>query len=119
MGGRVWPKVMPETARSQNVAAGTKMAARESSRPAKTFPDCSGPTRAQPRPLSLRQAEVVKLVASGLSDKEIANKLGLKETTIGSYLKTVFRRFGVHTRTALAVRMLKGGNSEITTAPGH
>jgi len=52
--------------------------------------------------LSPRQTEVAQLVARGLSDKEIGNALNLSEETVSWHLRGVFRRFGVHSRSAAA-----------------
>ena len=54
-----------------------------------------------------RQAQVVSLLAEGLTDKEIAHALGLSEQTVGSYLKTIYRRNKVHSRAALVARWLR------------
>lgn len=45
-------------------------------------------------------------MAQGLSDCEIAAKLSLSEHTVGYYLKIIFRRNGLHSRTTLAARLL-------------
>src|SRR5437667_4615003 len=50
-----------------------------------------------PPSLPARQAEVADLVAHGLCDCEIAAELGVTENTVGSYLKLIFKRYGVHT----------------------
>ena len=51
--------------------------------------------------LSRRQAEIVSLVAQGLSSKEIAARLDLSETTIRNHLSILFRKFDVSSRMAL------------------
>jgi ATP/maltotriose-dependent transcriptional regulator MalT len=45
-----------------------------------------------PRVLSPRQREVLELLAAGLSGKEIATRLGLTESTIKSYRKSLYAR---------------------------
>jgi len=57
--------------------------------------------------LSPRQAEIAELVAQGLSDKEIGNKLRMTEGTVGWHLKRIFRKWQVHSRAGLAVRFLQ------------
>jgi DNA-binding NarL/FixJ family response regulator len=52
--------------------------------------------------LSRRQMEVAELVAQGLSSKEVASRLGLSEVTIRNHLSTLFRKFNVSSRIALA-----------------
>jgi DNA-binding CsgD family transcriptional regulator len=48
--------------------------------------------------LTPRQAEVVALVAEGLSDGQIARRLGLSESTVGKHLEHVYARTGAHSR---------------------
>ena len=64
-----------------------------------------------------RQQAVVELVCRGLTDKEIATELELSEETIGWYLKRIFPKFGVHSRTALMVRCLQQDNAAVPNAP--
>jgi DNA-binding NarL/FixJ family response regulator len=56
--------------------------------------------------LSSQQSAVVELLCQGLTDKEIANRLGLTENTVGSYLKTLFQRYKVHSRAALVALLI-------------
>jgi DNA-binding CsgD family transcriptional regulator len=57
--------------------------------------------------LSPRQAEIVQLVALGLSDKEIGRKLHLTEGSVGWHLKKIFLKWRVHSRVALAATFLQ------------
>src|SRR5258708_1864893 len=45
------------------------------------------PANAKGVGLSAREAEVIKLVAEGWRDKEIAHRLGISEETVGTYTK--------------------------------
>jgi DNA-binding NarL/FixJ family response regulator len=45
-----------------------------------------------PGVLSPRQREVLELLAAGLSGKEIATRLGLSESTVKSYRKSLYAR---------------------------
>jgi len=56
--------------------------------------------RHQPRLLTKREQEVLELVADGLTNIEIADKLVLSGTTIRTHLENIFEKLGVHTRTA-------------------
>jgi two-component system, NarL family, response regulator len=49
--------------------------------------------------LSVREAEVLTLVASGKSNKVIAGNLGLSEETIKGYLKSILVKLGASDRT--------------------
>jgi DNA-binding NarL/FixJ family response regulator len=59
------------------------------------------------RPLSKREEEIARLVAEGLSNRQISQRLNLSEHTIKNYLFRVFEKLGVSTRVELALRALK------------
>ena len=48
--------------------------------------------------LSRRQEQVVRLIADGLTDKEIAVRLGLRERTVRTHLERLYARHGLHNR---------------------
>lgn len=48
--------------------------------------------------LTPRQSQVLRLVAGGLSDGQIARRLGISESTVGKHLERVYEQAGVHTR---------------------
>src|SRR5579872_192406 len=48
--------------------------------------------------LSKREQDVVRCVAEGLSNREIANRLGLTEHTVKNYLFRIFDKLGVSSR---------------------
>jgi DNA-binding NarL/FixJ family response regulator len=52
--------------------------------------------------LSPRQREVLELVVSGKSNKEIARALKLGEGTVKVHMSALFRALDVHTRSAAA-----------------
>jgi predicted ATPase/DNA-binding CsgD family transcriptional regulator/DNA-binding XRE family transcriptional regulator len=54
-----------------------------------------GETVVLPDGLTARQAEVLRLLASGLSNKEIAGQLYLSPATVERHLATVYRKLGV------------------------
>jgi len=58
-----------------------------------------------PRPGSLsdREVEVIRLLARGLTNKEIAAKLGISVKTAGHHVQHVFEKAGVTTRAAAAM----------------
>jgi len=49
-------------------------------------------------PLSGRELEVLRLLAEGLSNKEIANRLIVAPGTIKQHLKNICRKLDVHGR---------------------
>jgi DNA-binding NarL/FixJ family response regulator len=52
--------------------------------------------------LTERETDVLKLVAQGYVNKEIARKLGLSPHTIGSHVKNLYRKLSVNTRVQVA-----------------
>jgi DNA-binding CsgD family transcriptional regulator len=56
--------------------------------------------------LSPREQEVVRLLLADLSNKEIAQALGLSLNTVKGYLKLLTRKLGVSSRTGILAKML-------------
>jgi DNA-binding NarL/FixJ family response regulator len=56
---------------------------------------------ALPTKLSQREAEVLKWVARGYADKEVAVRLGISPSTVDSHIRAIFRKFSVHSRAQL------------------
>jgi DNA-binding CsgD family transcriptional regulator len=52
--------------------------------------------------LTRREAEIARLVASGLSDLNIAQHLSLSENTVGSHLRRIYAKLGCHSRVEIA-----------------
>lgn len=57
---------------------------------------------------SPRELEIIKAVADGLSNKEIAGKLYISEGTVKNYISNILSKEGLTHRTALAVYYLTG-----------
>jgi DNA-binding CsgD family transcriptional regulator/tetratricopeptide (TPR) repeat protein len=69
----------------------------------------------QTAPLSPRETEVAGLVAQGLSDRQIADRLVISEGTAGVHVGHILSKLGFHARTEIAswaVRHGLGGASE-------
>lgn len=56
--------------------------------------------------LTGREAEVASLLARGLSNREIAERLAISRHTVRHHSEHVFLKLDVHTRKALALRLL-------------
>jgi len=59
--------------------------------------------------LTEREAEILTEVAKGLSNKEIADKLYISESTVKSRLKTIFSKLDVRARTQAAAYAIRRG----------
>lgn len=57
--------------------------------------------------LSPREREIAKLVAQGLDNKSIGKKLGITHWTVATYLRRIFSKLGVSSRTAMIARLLE------------
>lgn len=57
---------------------------------------------------SPRELEIIKAVADGLSNKEIAERLFISEGTVKNYISNILNKEGLTHRTALAVYYLTG-----------
>jgi DNA-binding CsgD family transcriptional regulator len=57
--------------------------------------------------LTDREIEIAGLVCSGLTNKEIANKLSLSTFTIDTHLKNIFDKTGIRHRSGLSTILLK------------
>lgn len=65
--------------------------------------------RSAPRRPSDREVQVLELVCRGASNDEIGAGLGVTEKTVESHLRRLFDRYGVLSRTELAVLALREG----------
>mgnify|MGYP000859474148 CR=1 FL=1 len=59
--------------------------------------------------LSLRERQVLGLVAEGLTNKEVAYRLGISERTIQFHLNSVFNKLGVNSRTEAVAKAFRMG----------
>lgn len=59
-------------------------------------------------PLTRREHEIVMLVAEGLTNAQIAERLWISPGTVRRHLQNSFAKLGVHTRTAAVARVRNG-----------
>lgn len=59
--------------------------------------------------LTAREAEVVRLMAGGYSNREIAEALGTAEGTIKNHVSSILGKFGVRDRTRAVLKALETG----------
>ena len=56
--------------------------------------------------LTNREREISDLVASGLSDEQIGDRLNIAEPTVKTHLRNIYLKTDVHKRANLAIRVL-------------
>jgi LuxR family maltose regulon positive regulatory protein len=59
---------------------------------------------ALPEPLTAREQEILELVAAGLTNQEIAEKLVISPETVKKHTGTIYGKLGVSNRTGAAAR---------------
>jgi len=62
-----------------------------------------------PEPLSTQQIVILRLIAQGLSSREIATRLYLSENTVKGYVQEILHRLGVKNRTEAVMVAVKQG----------
>ena len=68
-------------------------------------------------PLSEREAEILSLLAQGLTNKDIAQTLIVSVRTVEAHLRNLFAKLGVRSRTEAALWAVRHGPGR-TTGPG-
>lgn len=69
----------------------------------------TGPVVSSSESLSARETEVLKLIAKGLRNSDVAIALGLAETTIATHIKSVYRKLGISSRAEAALHASRLG----------
>ncbi len=59
--------------------------------------------------LTEKELEIVRFVATGMSNKEIADKLAYSEKTVKNYLSVIFQKLNIRDRTQAAILALRQG----------
>ena len=63
----------------------------------------------RPDPLTERETEILRLMAGGYSNKEIASSLGVAEGTVKNHVSNILSKLGVRDRTRAVLRALHLG----------
>jgi DNA-binding NarL/FixJ family response regulator len=71
---------------------------------ARLAPPVRTPETGLAEPLSEREREILQLLAQGLSNREIGERLSLAEGTVKNYVTNILQKMGVRDRTQAAVR---------------
>jgi DNA-binding NarL/FixJ family response regulator len=63
--------------------------------------------------LTSREEQVIALVTDGLSNRDVANELGLSEHTVKKYLFRIFEKLGISSRVELVLYALHHGSPQV------
>jgi LuxR family maltose regulon positive regulatory protein len=81
------------------------LAAFPDAEPEQTAPPVAKPAYVElVEPLSDREAEVLQLIAQGLTNREIASRLYLSLNTIKAHTRNIYGKLDVHSRTQAILR---------------
>jgi DNA-binding NarL/FixJ family response regulator len=69
----------------------------------------AGPAAEPQQPLTLRQREILGLVAAGMSNREIAARMHLSELTVKGYIETILQQLSARNRVHAAILATKRG----------
>jgi DNA-binding NarL/FixJ family response regulator len=72
----------------------------------------------EPPPLTSRERQILELVIEGCTNREIAERMFLAESTVKRHLSSTFRRLGVNSRREAAAAMLAADQGRGWTPPG-
>jgi two-component system, NarL family, response regulator LiaR len=89
--------------------AGKLMAAARSAAPSAQDAPPTPPIAAAPSDLTERELDVVRLIARGHSNREIAQALWISEKTVKTHVSHVLTKLGLKDRTQLAIHAIKSG----------
>lgn len=67
------------------------------------------PSAAPPEALSARELEILRLMANGCSNREIAEALTITEGTVKNYVSNILSKMGVRDRTRAVLKALDSG----------
>ena len=83
----------------------------------KLIEELNRPTDLQPTndPLTERETEVLKLVAKGRTNQEIAEELVLSERTVGAHVSNILSKLHLANRTQAALYALRTGLSDLSS----
>lgn len=74
---------------------------------------CDGEPNRGVDSLTEREREILKLIAEGLTNREIAGKVSLSEKTVRNHITTIFIKLGVSHRTQAAIYYLNRNPSDM------
>ncbi len=69
----------------------------------------SGRSQLAPPPLTERELEVIRALAQGMSDRQIAQSLGISEKTVRNHTSNIYRKLHIFDRTQAVIYAVREG----------
>ena len=57
--------------------------------------------------LTVREAQVMRLIARGCTYSQVADRLGMSALTVATHVKNMYRKLGVHSAAAAVMRAVE------------
>jgi len=73
----------------------------------------SGSPQLAPPPLTERELEVIRALAQGMSDRQIAQSLGISEKTVRNHTSNIYRKLHIFDRTQAVIYAIREGVIEV------
>lgn len=70
-------------------------------------PGSTAPRPDAPGPISVRELEVITLVAEGKGNKEIARTMGIREQTVKNHLASIMQKLGLKSRLEVGIHAVR------------
>ena len=74
-----------------------------------TFESSPGSSHLAPPPLTERELEVIRALAQGMSDRQIAGTLGISEKTVRNHTSNIYRKLHIFDRTQAVIYAIREG----------
>ena len=107
------PALSPDDAASQLRRRGRRRPARTAPRSTPCSPPPARPTRppqvARPAGLTEREVDVLRLIARGQANKQVAATLGISPKTVGHHVEHIYAKAGVTTRAGATLFAMEHG----------
>ena len=99
----------PDNYQARTAVATLSELARQARNEAADLAESLAPQPAAPHPFTNRELEVLMLAAQGLTNKEIAYRLGISNRTVQFHMNSVFNKTAVNSRVeAVALALQRG-----------
>ena len=108
LGGPAWEEALAQ-GRAMSIERAVEYALSDEDTSAPVPPPTPAPTPGHPVGLTPREVEVLKLVATGMTNAEVAKELFLSPRTVQRHLNSVYHKIGVGSRTAATRFALENG----------